>query len=180
MATVRFWASHFPERQPEHYVFPKERYGAAGDKFEPKAYQTDPTAPIGDVKEAWEAAKLSAAIILKGFPDLNAEGEPQAEAEQEKIKPLACRFHDLRHTAVSRMLDAGVPIVKVAKIVGWSPATMVRMAARYGHCALEELRSAVDSISRTEFQAGPRYSPRYRFPPPDSPGRTSRKEWLLR
>lgn len=114
----------------------------------------------GDVREAWEAAKLRAAIILKGFPDLNAEGEPQAEAEQEKIKPLACRFHDLRHTAVSRMLDAGVPIVKVAKIVGWSPATMVRMAARYGHFDLEELRSAVDSISRTEFQAGsPVFSP---------------------
>jgi DNA-binding MurR/RpiR family transcriptional regulator len=46
------------------------------------------------------------------------------------------------------MLDAGVPIAKVAKIVGWSPATMVRMAARYGHFALEDLRSAVESISR--------------------------------
>jgi len=65
---------------------------------------------------------------------------------------VKCRFHDLRHTAVSRMLDAGVPIAKVAKIVGWSPATMVRMAARYGHFALEELRSAVDSISRIKIQ----------------------------
>ncbi len=46
------------------------------------------------------------------------------------------------------MLDAGVPISKVAKIVGWSPATMVRMAARYGHFALEDLRSAVESISK--------------------------------
>ena len=51
------------------------------------------------------------------------------------------------------MLDADVPIAKVAKIVGWSPATMVRMAARYGHFALEELRSAVETISRTEIQA---------------------------
>jgi integrase len=151
MATLRFWASHFPERQPEHYVFPKERYGAGGDKFAPKAYQTNPTAPIGDIKEAWEAAKFRAARILQGIADGNGE----AGADQQKIKPLACRFHDLRHTAVSRMLDAGVPIVKVAKIVGWSPATMVRMAARYGHFALEDLRSAVDSISRTEIQAGP-------------------------
>ena len=155
-ATLTFWASLFPERQPEHYVFPKERYGAAGDKFEPKAYQTDPTAPIGDVKEAWEASKLRAAKILKG----KADGTAEAEEEQEKIKPLACRFHDLRHTAVSRMLDAGVPIAKVAKIVGWSPATMVRMAARYGHFALEELRSAVDTISRGEIQAeSPVFSP---------------------
>ena len=42
------------------------------------------------------------------------------------------------------MLDAGVPIAKVAKIVGWSPSTMVKMAARYGHFNLEELRGAVE------------------------------------
>jgi integrase len=81
---------------------------------------------MGSVKEAWEAAKGRAGV--------------------------KCRFHDLRHTAVSRMLDAGVPIAKVAKIVGWSAATMVRMAARYGHFSLEDLRSAVESISRPGVQ----------------------------
>src|SRR5215471_5714302 len=65
MATVSFWSEHFPERRPEHYVFPKERYGAAGDEFAPKAYETDPTTPIGSIKEAWEAAKLRAGKILK-------------------------------------------------------------------------------------------------------------------
>jgi hypothetical protein len=35
------------------------------------------------------------------------------------------------------MLNAGVPIAKVAKIAGWSNATMVRMAARYEHFHLE-------------------------------------------
>jgi hypothetical protein len=63
---------------------------------------------------------------------------------------------------VSRMLNAGIPIAKVAKIVGWSPATMVRMAARYGHFSLNELGGAVDSIggSGAETQAGsPVFSP---------------------
>jgi len=46
--------------------------------------------------------------------------------------------------------DAGVPIAKVAKMSAGVPAKTVRMAARYGHFALEELHSAVDSISRTE------------------------------
>ena len=122
MAALGFWATHFPAREPEHYVFPTERYGAAGDVFCAKAYDCDPTKPIGSIKEAWEAAKLRAARILKGEPDSKA-----------KIAPLPCRFHDLRHTAVSRMLNAGVPMAKVAKIAGWSTATMVRMAARYGH-----------------------------------------------
>ncbi len=52
------------------------------------------------------------------------------------------------------MLNAGVPIAKVAKIVGWSPATMVRMAARYCHFSLNELRGAVESISGNGIEAG--------------------------
>ena len=51
-------------------------------------------------------------------------------------------------------MDGGVPIAKVAKIVGWSPSTMVRMAARYGHFTLDDLRSAVESISRTKIEEG--------------------------
>jgi DNA-binding MurR/RpiR family transcriptional regulator len=50
------------------------------------------------------------------------------------------------------MLKAGVPIAKVAKIVGWSTATMVRMAARYGHFRLNELRGAMESNSSATFE----------------------------
>lgn len=155
MAALGFWATHFPAREPEHYVFPTERYGAAGDVFCAKAYDSDPTKPIGSIKEAWEAAKMRAARILKGEPD-----------SKTKIAPLPCRFHDLRHTAVSRMLNAGIPIAKVAKIAGWSTATMVRMAARYGHFTLNELREAVDSISSAPIQTeSPVFSPVSRTAP---------------
>ena len=57
------------------------------------------------------------------------------------------------------MLDAGVPISKVAKIVGWSAATMVRMAARYGHFSLDDLRGTVESISRPGIQEGSPVNP---------------------
>jgi len=143
-AALSFWATHFPDRKPEHYVFPAERYGAAGDKFCAKAYDVDPSKPIGNIKEAWEAAKLRAGRILS----------ENSTDSNKPIQPLVCRFHDLRHTAVSRMLNAGVPIAKVAKIVGWSPATMVRMASRYGHFSLNELRGAVESISGAGIEAG--------------------------
>jgi integrase len=56
MAVLEFWASNFPDRQPTHYVFPSERYGAAGNAFKACAYQTDPTKPIGRWKEAWVLA----------------------------------------------------------------------------------------------------------------------------
>ncbi len=126
LEALKLWAQQFPERQPEHYLFPAERYGGSGDIFSACVYSTDPNTPMGSIKEAWEAAKARAGVT--------------------------CRFHDLRHTAVSRMLDAGVPIAKVAKIVGWSPATMVRMSARYGHFGVEDLRSAVESISRPKIR----------------------------
>jgi hypothetical protein len=61
------------------------------------------------------------------------------------------------------MIAARVPIPIIAKIVGWSPSTMAKMAARYGHFGVEELRSAVESISspaNPEIAAGyPQNSP---------------------
>lgn len=134
------WAAQFPKRKPEEFVFPYERYGAAGDDFLPCVYDTDPTRPIGSWKEAWEKARIDANV--------------------------QCRFHDLRHTGCTRMLEAGVPFQVVAELMGWSPATTIRMAKRYGHIGKESLRSAVNSIAaaaekltqkpgnQTEIEAG--------------------------
>jgi len=152
MATLQFWAGQFPSRKPEHFVFPHQQFGGGGKKevfgfTEGVSYDLDATRPFGEIKEAWEKAKFRAAKILNGIPD----------DSDEEVEPLRCRFHDLRHTAVSRMLDAGVPLMKIAKIVGWSPSTMVQMAARYGHFTLDELRGAVESIHRPDgklLQAG--------------------------
>jgi len=118
---LTMWAETFPNRQPEHYVFPAEKYGAAGDKFTPCAYATDPTKPIGDWKEAWEAARERAG--------------------------LACRFHDLRHTACTRMLESGTPLSVVATIMGWSPSTTVRMSRRYGHIGQAAQLEAVRALN---------------------------------
>ncbi len=153
-AALGFWALHFPNRQPEHYVFPAERYGAGGDAFEAKAYHVDPTKPIGSIKEAWEAARLRAAKILRGEASPSDDSDSQTNGNAGRGTLFACRFHDLRHTFCSRALAAGVPIAKVAKIVGWSGSTMVLMAKRYGHFSLNELRDAVESASGGKVEAG--------------------------
>ena len=59
------------------------------------------------------------------------------------------------------MIAARVPL-PIAKIVGWTAGTMAKMAARYGHFGIDELREAVEAISQTtaEIEAGyPRFSP---------------------
>jgi integrase len=105
------WAAHFPMRKPNHYVFPAEKYGASGHKFQRinvKVYDTNPTEPIGSWKEAWEGAKKRAGV--------------------------ECRFHDLRHTSATHLLEAGVPMNDVADIMGWSTSTAIRMVREvYGH-----------------------------------------------
>jgi integrase len=114
---LKFWAEQFPNREPEHFVFPSERYGAGGDKFQPVVYDITPTKAIGSFKEGWESVK--------------------------EVTEVSIRFHDLRHTCVTRMLEGGVPLSVVASILGWSPATSARMAKRYGHIGQIAQRQAV-------------------------------------
>jgi len=64
---------------------------------------------------------------------------PFRDAESSRCSdPVS--LHDLRHSAFSRMIAARIPIPIISKVVGWSPSTMAKMAARYGHFGVEELR----------------------------------------
>ena len=56
----------------------------------------------------------------------------------------AYRFHDLRHTAVSLLLDLGVPPHVVKEIVGHS-AIEVTMTV-YAHASLEEKKKAMGKL----------------------------------
>jgi len=60
---------------------------------------------------------------------------------------MKVRLYDIRHTAVSRMVAARVPLTTIAKIVGWSQSTTAAMAARYARPDMEEMRDAVERIS---------------------------------
>ena len=125
VAILGFWASLFPGHEPNHFVFPAERYGASGDGVT-VIYESDPTKPIGRWKEAWESAKVRAGV--------------------------SCRFHDLRHTGCTRMLEAGIPFSVVATIMGWSPSTTVRMSRRYGHIGQSAQRLAVKALKEAGIQ----------------------------
>jgi len=55
------------------------------------------------------------------------------------------RLHDLRHTAASKMIEAGIDLVTVSKILGHSS---IQMTMRYAHPTPENMRVAVDFLSR--------------------------------
>jgi integrase len=55
------------------------------------------------------------------------------------------RFHDLRHTAATRMADGGADAFALAEIFGWSD---VRMALRYTHATDESKRRAVENLAK--------------------------------
>jgi integrase len=85
-------------------------------------YAIDPSKPMGSFKEGWEAAR--------------------------KRSKIQCRFHDLRHTACTRLLEGGVPFAVLAQIMGWSASSTVKMAKRYGHIGDSSLRQAMALLDR--------------------------------
>lgn len=125
MEIMKFWAEQFPAREPNDYVFPSERYGAGGDSFGQVVFDIDPKKPIGPFKDAWDTARAAARVQV--------------------------RFHDLRHTFVTRMLEGGVPLSVVASLLGWSPATTARMAKRYGHIGQLAQRQAVAILDSNQI-----------------------------
>lgn len=120
LMTLQGWASNFPDRMADHFVFPSEHYGLAGNERKPHAKTMDPGVPVGEIKTAWEAAKKKATV--------------------------EARFHDLRHTACTRLLERGASLAVVATIMGWSPSTTAKMAKRYGHIGNDAQRAALDAL----------------------------------
>ena len=111
------WSRQFPDRKPQHYVFPSEKVGHSFEAGMMTCYDTDPTKPILSWKTAWTTSRTAAGV--------------------------SCRFHDLRHTTVTRLLERGASFAIVATVMGWSPGTATKMARRYGHIGKSAQRDAL-------------------------------------
>ena len=61
----------------------------------------------------------------------------------KKAGILGLRFHDLRHTAATRMVENGANIVAVSKILGHSD---IKITMRYAHPD-DSLKEAVESLT---------------------------------
>lgn len=83
-------------------------------------------------------------LSSKGFPYKRHDSLKQAytgACRRAKIKGL--RFHDLRHTAATRMIESGASIVAVSRILGHSD---LKTTMRYAHPE-DTLKDAVESLA---------------------------------
>jgi integrase len=129
------WRSLFPDVKPEHYVFPTEKYHLVGERGTyggtVKVYNCNPAKPIRTWKTAWTTCR--------------------------KIAEVSCRWHDLRHTFVSRMGENKVSDQTLKAMTGHLSQKMLE---RYSHARMESKRAAVRTLdSGTEDKCFPPKSP---------------------
>jgi integrase len=125
VVVLTHWRSLFRGAEPEHYVFPNEKYGLAGNDRKQCAYEIIPTEPMHRWKVAWESARKTASVV--------------------------CRFHDLRHTFISRLAESQASDSTVMALAGHVSRAMME---RYSHIRMEAKRRAVDDLSGTDFKPG--------------------------
>ena len=78
----------------------------------------DPSKPVTTVKSSWESVRLAAGV--------------------------SCRFHDLRHTAATKMAENDVPEATMKALMGHLSRAMLE---RYSHIRDEAKRDAVEGLS---------------------------------
>jgi integrase len=126
-ACIQEWRRQFPGAKPEHFVFPSERYGFAGEPGHLHGtitpYDLRPDVPIGSWKIAWANA-------------LEAAG-------------VKCRWHDLRHTFVSRIAEGQASDATIMALAGHMS---VKMKERYSHTRTEAKRLAVAMLDAPQTE----------------------------
>ena len=125
VAVLSHWRGLFPGVESEHYVFPHEKYGLAGNDRKQCAYEIIPTEPMHRWKVDWEGSRKTANV--------------------------SCRFHDLRHTFISRLAESQASGSTVMALAGHVSRAMME---RYSHIRMEAKRKAVDTLNGTDFEPG--------------------------
>lgn len=134
VAILGFWRSLFPSLEPQHFVFPAERYGASGDGVV-IIYESDPTLPIGRWKEAWETAKARAGVSCRfhdlGTPDV-LERWRQAYRFQSLLRSWdGVRLQRFACLGVMATLDRPLSARPSTRC---TPLVFQAMGHRIGHC----------------------------------------------
>ncbi len=98
--------------------------------------------------EALRASQGTSGLIFAnprtGAPYTEVKKSFKAACKAAEIKDL--RFHDLRHTFATRLIEAGADIVTLKELLGHFS---IRVTQRYTHPSQEQKRAAVELLSGT-------------------------------
>jgi integrase len=115
------WAGRLVQSQSEDYVFPACE--AAGiERKHPDMERIDPSRPIKSWRSAWRAAL--------------------------KRAHLQIRFHDLRHTCITKLAESQASEHTLMALAGHVSR---RMIEHYSHIRMEAKRAAMDAIANPTF-----------------------------
>jgi integrase len=122
-ALVR-WASRFPEAKPEDYVFPSCE--AAGiEREHPDPERIDPSHPVRSWRSAWRRALKDASLNI--------------------------RFHDLRHSCITKLAEGQASEQTLMSIAGHLSRKMIEL---YSHIRMAAKRTALDAIVKPVSDVG--------------------------
>jgi integrase len=121
-ATLSLWLSRFPSTDADTYVFPRHSVGIAGNSRVPRVWNVDLARPMGEWKSAWAAA-----------------------CKEAKIR---YRWHDLRHTFISRLAEN--PAVSEGTIKSLAGHVSKRMLERYSHIRTHAKRAAIEALEQVQ------------------------------
>jgi integrase len=123
-AVLSLWLDRFrPSHDPGKYVFPKHQVGFAGDDRKPYVYHIDFSRPMDNWRSAWTRARYMAGLNF--------------------------RWHDLRHTFVSRLAEN--PAISEQTITALAGHVSKRMLERYSHIRTQAKRAAIESLETGEI-----------------------------
>ena len=81
-----------------------------------------------------------------GVPHQGRDGYPRTwERIREEAGLVDVRFHDLRHSYASLLVNDGVELLTVGKLLGH---TQAQTTMRYAHLADETLRTATKRVTK--------------------------------
>jgi len=140
---LKRWKEQFPNALPTNAVFPREKYALFGTKGQTgkggvvKAYETFPDQPVKSFATAWRRAKKNADTALRIAKKISVD---KWKTAKENTHIESFRWHDLRHSAVSRLAASGVNDGTIQEIAGWMSPKMIK---KYSHVRAAAMRKAV-------------------------------------
>ena len=117
------WAGRLVESKADDYVFPACE--AAGiERKNPDRERIDPSQPIKSWRSAWRSALKRAGLQI--------------------------RFHDLRHTCITKLAESQASEQTLMAIAGHVSRKMIE---HYSHIRMEAKRTALDAIAKPAFES---------------------------